>query len=357
MTTASIDTGMKLGVVAIGRNEGERLRRCLESLRSLNAPVVYVDSDSTDGSQEMAGSSGVTVLTLDPARPFNAARARGEGFERLLAVAPETDYVFFIDGDCETAPGWCGQAVATLEKDPRLAAVCGRRRERFPQASAFNLLCDYEWDTAVGECGSVGGDSVWRVSAYRDAGGFDPTVAAGEEPELCHRARAAGWSLRRIDAEMTIHDADLHHFRPWLRRQLRTGYNGADVESRFGIRVFDRLLRGAVFWAVGYPVGAVAAVALAAFAGGISAAVAVATTALLGIVLQTGRIASGITGRPWRDRCRLAGLMMIAKPPIAAGWLWWAIDQLRGKRPRLIEYKPAVRPTASQEEPPCYAPR
>ncbi len=39
-----------LGVVVIGRNEGERLRRCLESVLGATPGVVYVDSGSSDGS-------------------------------------------------------------------------------------------------------------------------------------------------------------------------------------------------------------------------------------------------------------------------------------------------------------------
>ena len=42
------------GVVAIGRNEGERLRRCLASVLPQAALVVYIDSGSTDGSPAMA---------------------------------------------------------------------------------------------------------------------------------------------------------------------------------------------------------------------------------------------------------------------------------------------------------------
>ena len=42
---------MTVGIVAIGRNEGDRLRRCLQTL-DLGVPVVYVDSASTDGSLE-----------------------------------------------------------------------------------------------------------------------------------------------------------------------------------------------------------------------------------------------------------------------------------------------------------------
>ena len=46
----------QLGIVTIGRNEGERLRRCLSSVVGRGMPVVYVDSDSTDGSNGTVSS-------------------------------------------------------------------------------------------------------------------------------------------------------------------------------------------------------------------------------------------------------------------------------------------------------------
>ena len=46
---------VKVGVVVIGRNEGERLKRCLASILAQHqGPVVYVDSGSSDGSVEHA---------------------------------------------------------------------------------------------------------------------------------------------------------------------------------------------------------------------------------------------------------------------------------------------------------------
>ena len=46
----------QIGCVVIGRNEGQRLVRCLESLLGRVAHIVYVDSGSTDGSVAMAES-------------------------------------------------------------------------------------------------------------------------------------------------------------------------------------------------------------------------------------------------------------------------------------------------------------
>ena len=90
-----------LGVVVIGRNEGERLLRCLRSVAGRAGAVVYVDSGSTDGSVEAARALGAEVVLLDPAVPFTAARARNAGLERLVELRPVVERVQFVDGDCE----------------------------------------------------------------------------------------------------------------------------------------------------------------------------------------------------------------------------------------------------------------
>ena len=126
---------------------------------------------------------------------------------------------------------------------------CRRLRpaaERSPQASIYNRLANLEWDTPVGEAESCGGDSMMRVDAFRSAGGFDPSVAAGEEPELCQRLRRAGWKVLRLDAEMTLHDSAMLHFSQWWRRAVRSGYGSADVAGRFGDRgLFAKQVRSA----------------------------------------------------------------------------------------------------------------
>ena len=52
----------RLAAVVIGRNEGDRLLRCLDTLKGRAAPVVYVDSGSTDGSPDAARARGADIL-------------------------------------------------------------------------------------------------------------------------------------------------------------------------------------------------------------------------------------------------------------------------------------------------------
>ena len=245
------------GIVIIGRNEGERLVRCLRGVAWAGRPVVYVDSGSTDGSVAQARSLGAEVVELDMSRPFSAARGRNAGLARLLELAPDTAFVQFVDGDCEVDAAWIDTAAATLQSDPRLAAVCGRLRERHPEASIYNRLCDAEWDAPAGDVRACGGNAMYRVEAFTAVGGFDESVIAGEEPELCYRLRHAGHTIRRLPADMALHDADMHRFAEWWKRAARGGWamaQGAALHGRTPERFNVRRIRSVVFWAMLVPI-------------------------------------------------------------------------------------------------------
>jgi glycosyltransferase involved in cell wall biosynthesis len=330
-----------LGTVVIGRNEGPRLRACLNSVRRVGSPVVYVDSGSTDQSCQIAREYNVDVVVLNADLPFSASRARHAGFEHLLSQWPACEFVFFIDGDCEVVGGWPEKGCELLRDMPKAAAVAGRRRECDPHRSWFNLECEWEWDRPAGEVAAIGGDGIYRVAAYRDAGGFNPTVAAGEEPELCARLRRKGWLIWRLDDEMTIHDAALARWRQWWRRQVRTGYGGFDVERRFRIRLFDRILRGAAFWSIAYPTFVLLASVAAAVCVGRFAVVCVLLLGVAGWLAQVVRI--GLRERrgnwPWNDTLKIALLMMLAKFPITWGAAKACFGTARGVSARIVEYK------------------
>jgi len=246
----------QVGLVAIGRNEGERLRQCLLSVIGKAARVVYVDSGSTDGSVELARSLEVDVVELDLSIPFTAARARNAGFAHLLKADRQLELVQFVDSDCEVVEGWLNFAQRQLEAHPDVAVVCGRRRERFPEQTIYNLLCDIEWNTPVGETKACGGDAMMRVEAFQQVGGFNPTLIAGEEPELCVRLRQSGWKILRLDTEMTWHDAQMIGFEQWWKRTLRAGYayaEGAWLHGREPERHWVRESRSIWFYGLLIP--------------------------------------------------------------------------------------------------------
>lgn len=246
-----------VGVVIIGRNEGERLVRCLESLSGHGGPCVYVDSGSADGSVGEARRRGFAVVELDGSSPFTAARARCEGFAALCGVHPSVTEVFFVDGDCEVCEGWLGVGVDALRDRGDVGVVCGRVIERRGASSVYGRLMQMEWDGPAGFVDACGGISLMRVDAYQGSGGFDAALPAGEEPELCLRLRRNGWRVLRIECDMVVHDAGDGGFAVWWRRCVRGGYAaalGAIVHGGSGERFGVDRVRRALLWGMVWPV-------------------------------------------------------------------------------------------------------
>lgn len=327
----------QVGIVLIGRNEGQRLIDCLESLIPLHLPMIYVDSGSTDGSQSKAHDLGARVIELDLSLPFTAARARNTGFAQLGQNHPGIEFVQFLDGDCTLQAGWLTAALPYLEADSELAVVCGRRRERFPEASPFNLLCDIEWDTPVGPALACGGDALMRRTAFEEVGGFNDALIAGEEPELCMRLRKAGWQIRRIDAEMSLHDAAMHRFSQWFKRARRAGHayaEGAWLHRADGM--WRREVRSIGLWGVLLPG---LALLLVPFSHGFGLLLLLAYPALVVKISWAYRRKYGL-----RKSILYALACVSAKFPQVLGMSVYHLNRVSGKRAKLMEYKePAAR--------------
>ena len=321
-----------VGIVAIGRNEGARLEACLDSVVGRVGAVVYVDSGSTDGSVEMAQGRGVEVVGLDMTKPFTAARARNAGAARLAEIAPEVEFIQFVDGDCVIVEGWLEAAVAALRDEAQFAVVCGWRRERDPDASIYNLLCDIEWQRPPGVTSACGGDAMMRRSCFEAVGGYDAGLIAGEEPELCVRLRARGWQIFRIGMTMTLHDAAMFSWRQWWLRAKRSGYAYARVHSVSNGAIWGRQVRSILIYCAALPaVSVVLAVTVSAWA-----------LALLGLPLVSVlrlRARERAAGMSSRAATAWAWSCIAAKLPGMFGLVSCYLDRLRGTRRKLIEYK------------------
>lgn len=321
----------EVGAVVIGRNEGERLRTCLEYLSQNLSHIVYVDSGSTDGSMDMATKMGVMVVSLDMSQPFTAARARNAGFKALLTNRPELKYVQFIDGDCQLVTGWLEAATNFLEQHAEYAVACGRRRERFPEKSVYNQLCDIEWDTPIGETNSCGGDALIRVKAFVEVEGYRDDLIAGEEPEMCFRLRYKGWKIYRLAPEMTAHDAAILHFGQWWRRNVRAGHayaEGAHLHGASKEKYWIRECHSIYLWGLIIPFFVVV----------LSYYSPIFLLIFLIYPLQVLRISlkspiSGLLKFKW------AFFIIIGKLPEAIGLIKYWFGRLNNKSSKIIEYK------------------
>ncbi len=321
---------MKPAAIVIGRNEGDRLVRCLASLKEHVAPLIYVDSGSHDGSVAAAKAVGAKVVELAPDAPFTAARARDEGFAALMELEVSPDLVQFVDGDCEVAPGWLAAGIEALNTDPQLGLVTGWRAEIHPEASVYNALCDFEWHRPAGVITTCGGDMMVRTVAYHEAGGFNHHVIAAEDDEFCLRLGKAGWQLKRLPADMTRHDAAMTGFGQWWQRAVRSGHGFAQV-GHLHPEFFMPERRRVWFYGAKLPLLAVGGLWL---------------WPLLPLVLTLYgvsyiRTMQGLkhAGLPTHASAHKALFLTLSKFPNLIGMLIYHLRRMRGADMRIIEYK------------------
>jgi glycosyltransferase involved in cell wall biosynthesis len=328
---------MKTGIVVIGRNEGQRLVACLQSLASGRYPVVYVDSGSSDGSRQQAKNFGAEVVALDLSIPFSAGRARNEGLQRIARDNPAVKYVQFLDGDCTLCNGWLAAAVEALERDENLAAVFGDIEEVDPDKSIYNKLFALEWQSPAGRiqsCGAFGGNSMVRLKTFVQVGGFNPQVIAGEDAELAARMLLAKYQIEKLARPMVRHDANITRFVQWWRRSLRSGHaigQRAHIHGNSILRDCMRERTSVMIWGMTIPL-----------------VMAVGTLKSVWIGAAVGALYGVLAWRIWRHRQRkgntagdaaiYAAFMVLGKLPQALGLLRFWRNQFV-KRYQIIEYK------------------
>jgi GT2 family glycosyltransferase len=322
---------LSLGAVAIGRNEGERLKNCLRSLVPLCDRVVYVDSGSSDDSVVFARSLGVVVVELDRDRPFTAARARNAGFAALVRDGNPPDLVQFVDGDCTVEADWLRAGSDHLQVHPGLGLVTGWRSEIHPDATTYNSLFQADWLRPAGHITTCGGDMMVRTAAFQQIGGFNPEVIAAEDDDFCLRLGKAGWGLERLPVQMTWHDAAMKSFFAWWRRSTRDGHGFAQVGDLHAEHFRRERLRA---WIYGLLLPVIFVVGLMAWPW---LSLGVAVLYLLSF-LRTARNFSRrapVKRRLWQQ----AGLLTLSKVPNIIGMLTYYRRRQAGKDMKIIEYK------------------
>lgn len=329
-----------VSVVVIGRNEGDRLVRCLQSIRDMTpiggpVEILYVDSDSTDGSPARAAELGARVIEVHPTRP-SAAIGRNAGWREARA-----DVVLFLDGDTILDPNFVADSIGEFASE-KVAAVWGHRREIHPEASIYNRVLDLDWVYAPGETEFCGGDALMRRSALERVEGFDDELIAGEEPDLCRRFRAKGFVILHVDRAMTGHDLAITRFSQYWKRAERAGHAYAEVAARFrgtDMPLWDtEVRRNRIHGAV------LIALTLGSIVG--SLLLQSIWPAVLGFGLLAALIVRTASRIGWKSsdpttRLLYAAHSHLQQIPILVGQIRFERDRRAGRRRGLIEYKEA----------------
>ena len=320
-----------IGFVAIGRNEGERIGRCIDSLTKHSSCVIYVDSSSEDDSVAIARSCGAKVLQLSSDKPFTAARARNEGAVELNQHWPDTEFIMFIDGDCELIGGFVSTAVDLLRCDPEVVIVTGRCKEKYPDATIYNRICDMEWNGPIGDIDACGGIFVIRKKAFETIEGFNATLVAGEEPELCMRLGKQDLRIHRVNKDMCFHDADMKSFGQWWRRAVRAGVSYAQV-SDIHKDAYQAEQRRAWLWGAVLPT-------LILVAAPLTFGVSFVLISLYAVSFWKTRRDLIRNGAAPRHAALHAAFLVLSKFPNLAGMLSYHLKRFRRRPVRIIEYK------------------
>jgi GT2 family glycosyltransferase len=322
-------------IVVVGRNEGSRLSECLAAAarHAPGAPVVYVDSGSTDGSPETARAAGAEVLVLSGGR-MSAARGRNAGWRSR----PEP-FILFLDADCVLEAGFPEASMDAIRADARIAAVDGALREIRPRQSVYVEAMEPDWHREEGPLDACGGNCLVRSAALEEVGGFDESLIAGEEPEMFARMRARGWTLRHIPAAMARHDLAITRFSQYWTRAFRTGYayeavaratrataapTWTDMRSRVAARV------------AGLSLGTIAAAAAGVLAFGPAGLAAAPLFLSLAVIRSAARARDRVRGP--REAILYACHSLFQQFPIFLGQLAFSKESSRGRR-GIIEYK------------------
>jgi glycosyltransferase involved in cell wall biosynthesis len=118
--------GRTLSVIVITRNEAHNLNDCLQSVQSLADEVVVIDSNSTDGTCDIARQFGAVVSQPADWPGFGPQK------QRALDLAT-CDWVLSLDADERVTPELAQEVQQVLMADaqaayqmPRLSWYCGK---------------------------------------------------------------------------------------------------------------------------------------------------------------------------------------------------------------------------------------
>ena len=236
-------------VVSPVRNEARYLQRTVESVvQQTTRPDTWiiVDDGSTDGTQDIAAKAAQEHewIRLHVRSDRGYRRVGGgvvEAFNEGLALVrlEDFDFVCKLDGDLELGPTYFARLFAKFAEDSRLATASGKSWIRVGR----KLVPE-----RTGDDFSQGQTKLYRVTAFREIGGFVPEVMW--DGIDCHRCRMLGWKAK------SFRDEELRfiHLRPmgssfksifrgrlrWGRRQYFMGTHWLYAVAIAGYRMLER---------------------------------------------------------------------------------------------------------------------
>lgn len=186
-------------IVIVGKNEEKILDICFKSSNLITDKIIYVDSDSTDSSIEIAKKySNVSIISLKTENYFHTASLA----RSIAAKEVKTPYIQFLDADMTIDKDWIVIAKRRLDRDDNLAAAVGYKKD-YP--SLNTNVYKVRKDKKEFYPDYLGGAFLIKKNDYDLAGGFDPLVPWDEERDLYLRILKNKKKIIYLDTLMASH--------------------------------------------------------------------------------------------------------------------------------------------------------
>ncbi|GLU32034.1 glycosyltransferase [Trinickia caryophylli] len=176
----------RISVVVLTHNRVDEATRTVAHLLALpeRPPIIVADNGSTDG----------TVVALRRRFPeidvVECDGNLGAAGRNVAAGRAHTEYIAFSDDDTQWAPGSLEEAVRVLDAAPDVAVLSGK--VLVGDAGQLDPTCVLMSESPLSRAGLPGpalvgfmaGACVFRASAFRAMGGYEPHLFIGGEEEL-----------------------------------------------------------------------------------------------------------------------------------------------------------------------------
>jgi glycosyltransferase involved in cell wall biosynthesis len=194
----------KFSVIMPVFNGKSYLRACLDSVLAAmasygNAELLVIDNGSTDGSYEMLLNEYGKFARILQLRGITVATMRNRG-----AALADGEFLSFIDSDILVGPDYFRQALNVL----RTRADATGAKVEVPESphwieDTWYKIHSRARDGIVNYINS--GNFLIRRRAFLAVDGFDETMIATEDSELCQRLNQKGYRVYEAHALRAIH--------------------------------------------------------------------------------------------------------------------------------------------------------
>lgn len=244
---AILEARLAVSIIIKTLNEEKRIAATIESalsaLGEIPGEVVIADSGSSDRTVEIASRYPVVIAQImPPARP-SCGIGPQLGFQHSRG-----DYLCLLDGDMLLDPGFLGDAIRFLERNPRVAGVTGHVEEmQTANLEYARRVQRHAPENRIGPLDRMNGGGLYRRSAIEQTGYLsDRNLHGYEEFDLGIRLRDAGWQLHRLDRRFVQHFGHTLNSYKLLMRRWRNKYLhgiGELLRASLGRPYFFQLLR------------------------------------------------------------------------------------------------------------------